>query len=58
MNQSSTIAAFLLIGFLVYITARGQLTSYLQVIGLVGGASTSGSNTGSTTNAPVVGIIQ
>jgi hypothetical protein len=34
MNQSSIITASLLIGFIVFITVRGELTSYLAVIGL------------------------
>jgi hypothetical protein len=34
MDQSSTIAAALIIGFLVFITARGELVAYLQVVGL------------------------
>jgi len=34
MSQSSVIAAFLLIGFLVFITARGQLPAYLSVLGI------------------------
>jgi len=37
LSQSSYIAAFLLIGFLVFITAKGQLPAYLTVIGLQGG---------------------
>lgn len=34
MQQSSVIAASLLIGYLVFITARGELGKYLGVIGL------------------------
>jgi hypothetical protein len=34
MSQSSVIAAFLLIGFLVFITAREELPQYMAVIGL------------------------
>jgi hypothetical protein len=36
MSQSSVIAAGLLIGFIVYITIKGELDSYLAVIGLKG----------------------
>jgi hypothetical protein len=32
MPQSSYIAGFLLIGFLVFITARGELPAYMNVI--------------------------
>ena len=34
MQQSSVIAAFLLIGFVVFITAHGELPSYFAVLGL------------------------
>jgi len=34
MNQSSIIAAALIIGFIVYITVRGQLTQYLGILGI------------------------
>lgn len=34
MNQSSSIAAALVIGFIVFITVRGELKNYLAVIGL------------------------
>jgi hypothetical protein len=34
MNQTSIIAAGLLIGFIVFITTRGELPAYLAVIGL------------------------
>ncbi len=34
MSQSSVISAFLIIGFLVFITARGELPKYLQVLGI------------------------
>jgi hypothetical protein len=34
MNQTSTIAAALIIGFIVYITVKGELPKYLAVIGL------------------------
>jgi hypothetical protein len=32
MNQSSTIAFFLIAGFIVYITMRGELTKYVSAI--------------------------
>jgi len=34
MEQSSIIVAALVIGFIVFITMRGQLPDYLNVIGL------------------------
>lgn len=34
MGQSSSIAAALVIGFIVFITVRGELKNYLAVIGL------------------------
>lgn len=40
MSQTSKIFGVLLIGFLVYITAKGQLSQYLGLFG-IGAASTS-----------------
>lgn len=34
MNQSNVIFAALIIGFIVFITMRGELTAYLKVIGI------------------------
>lgn len=34
MSNTSIIAAALLIGFIVFVTMRGELTKYLQVIGI------------------------
>lgn len=34
MSQSNWIGAFLVIGFLVYITAKGQLPAYRAVVGI------------------------
>jgi hypothetical protein len=34
MSQSSTIAFFLLAGFIVFITVRGELPRYAAVVGL------------------------
>ena len=42
MSQSSTIAFFLLAGFIVFITMRGELPKYAAIIG-VGTASTKAS---------------
>lgn len=37
MSQTSVIFFGLLVGFLVFITIRGELSAYLQVLGLGGG---------------------
>ena len=50
MSQSSVIAAFLLIGFLVFITVRGELQGYMKVIGFA-------PSTPNTTTLPTVGGI-
>jgi len=34
MNQTSIIAAALIVGFIVFITTRGELPKYLAVLGL------------------------
>jgi len=34
MNQSSVIAFGLLVGFIVFITVKGELRSYLATVGL------------------------
>ena len=38
MSQSSVIAFFLMAGFLVFVTMRGELPKYAAVIGLGPGA--------------------
>jgi hypothetical protein len=38
MSQSSIIAAALLVGFIVFITVKGELSSYAAIVGL--GSST------------------
>lgn len=42
MTQTSVIFFGLLIAFIVYITIRGELSAYLQVLGLSGGNSVTG----------------
>jgi hypothetical protein len=45
MNQNSIIAFALLVGFVVFVTMRGELQRYLSVIGLAtngAGSATSG----------------
>lgn len=39
MEQSSVIAWFLLAGFIVFVTVRGELPQYLAVLGLESGAT-------------------
>lgn len=34
MNQSSIIGAVLLVAFIIFITTRGELKSYLHTVGL------------------------
>lgn len=41
MNQSTVIAFFLLIGFVVYITIKGELPAYAAILGFGSQASTS-----------------
>lgn len=40
MPQTSTIAAALIIGFIVFITVRGELPKYLTILGLSATAPT------------------
>ncbi len=44
MNQTSIIAASLVIGFIVFVTTRGELPAYLAVFGI--GQSNMGPNVG------------
>lgn len=34
MDQTSIIAAALIVGFIVFITTRGELPAYLKVVGI------------------------
>lgn len=52
MSQSSIIAAFLLFGFIVFITVRGELPQYAAIVGL--GTSSGSTNTASL--APIAGV--
>ncbi len=49
MPQSSTIAFALIVGFIVFITVRGELPKYLGVLGL-GSQTVSSPQTGSPTS--------
>jgi hypothetical protein len=42
MSQTSVIFFGLLVGFIVFITIRGELSAYLQVLGLSSGGITGG----------------
>jgi hypothetical protein len=52
MDQSSIIAAGLIIGFIVFITIKGQLSQYLGVLGL--GANAVSAPASSSTTSGVV----
>jgi hypothetical protein len=54
MNQTSVIFFGLLIGFIVFITLRGELQAYLQVLGLAGGGMLNGRGAGGRALQPVV----
>jgi hypothetical protein len=56
MSQSSVIAAALLIGFIVYVTVRGQLAQYLGVLGIGADAVNAPATTGTVTNPGTVSI--
>jgi hypothetical protein len=45
MPQTSTIAAALIIGFIVFITMRGEVPAYLAVLGLAGGTKSDTNKT-------------
>lgn len=45
MNQSSTIAFFLLAGFVIYITMKGELPKYAAVLGIGSQTNPCGSST-------------
>jgi hypothetical protein len=60
MGQTGVIFFGLLVGFVVWITIKGELTGYMQVIGLKSGGNTncSGSGTTNTTNSDgTVGVL-
>lgn len=42
VSQTSVIFFGLLIGFIVFITVRGELSAYLHVLGLSGGGTLTG----------------
>lgn len=46
MSQTSIIAGALIVAFIVFITVRGDLPGYLQVLGVAGGGTAMASITG------------
>jgi hypothetical protein len=54
VSQSSVIAFFLLGGFIVYITIKGELPKYAATVGI--GAATSGSSTVSAASTATSGM--
>jgi hypothetical protein len=62
MNQTSVMAASILLAFVVFITMRGELTGYFQVLGLAPGGPvaqpTVSASTPSTGVNPISAIQQ
>lgn len=58
MSQTGYIAAFLIIGFVVFITLRGELNQYLAVagIGVPAGSTVPGSNLYAQSNSATAGL--
>jgi hypothetical protein len=54
MSQSSVIAFFLLGGFIVYITIKGELPKYAATVGI--GAASTGSSTVSAASTAASGM--
>ena len=44
MSQTNWIGAFIAVGFIAYIIAKGQLTGYLQILGLASGIQSVSTN--------------
>lgn len=61
MGQTGTIAFALIVGFVVFVTVRGELPTYLGVIGLgnvkVNPPASSGNNLGGTVGSAVGGAV-
>jgi hypothetical protein len=55
MNQTSWIAAFLFIGFIVYVTVKGQLPQYRAAIFGTSGSSSTSTTTGAASGTASVG---
>lgn len=60
MGHSNTIAAVLFLAFVVFITMRGELRQYLQVLGLQSGGTNAAASTatGSTVTGTTPGLGQ
>jgi hypothetical protein len=58
VSQTSKLVLAVFLGFIVYITVKGQLTSWLAIVGLGSGASSQNTGTVATgsqvTSAPAV----
>lgn len=50
MSQNSIIAFALLVGFIVFVTMKGELPQYLAVVGLAGGSAASSTSSTSSTS--------
>jgi hypothetical protein len=59
MNQNSIIAFALLVGFIVFVTMRGELSQYLAVIGLSNATlpASGGASPVSTAGAPYISSL-
>jgi len=57
MQQSSTIAFFLLAGFVVYITIKGELPAYAGVLGIGSGGTVATSNTIGSTSSEFLNLL-
>lgn len=57
MQQSSVIAAALIIGFIVFVTARGELPKYLQVFGISPSPNVGAANAVSGVQTAKQGIL-
>lgn len=56
MPQTSTIAFALIVGFIVFITVRGELPTYLGVIGL-GNKAVQPAPSGGSSSGPSIGTL-
>ncbi len=56
MNQTGVIFFGLLVGFVVFITVRGELAAYLDVIGLGANKAPGGTSNGVTVTLPPVRV--
>lgn len=57
MPQTSTIAAALIVGFIVFITVRGELPKYLAILGLGSQATSTSAASSSPLSNPVLNVL-